>query len=67
MCKMFLCLKFYNMKCNFKKWRICIDSSQKGLNGDLLHNRNKYPSIPVNHSFVLKETHGKLKFLLQNQ
>ena len=30
-------------------WRLFIDSSKRSLKGVLLHNGNKYPSIPIAH------------------
>ena len=33
--------------------------------GVLLHNRNKYPSIPIAHSFHLKKSYDNMKLLLE--
>ena len=40
---------------NPSDWRLFIDSSKRSLKGVLLHNGNKYPSIPIAHSVHLKE------------
>jgi hypothetical protein len=41
-----------------------IDSSKRSLKGVLLHNGNKYASVPVAHSIHLKETYENLEVLL---
>jgi hypothetical protein len=45
-------------------WRLFIDSSKTSLKGVLLHNGNKYASVPVAHSVHLKETYTNLATLL---
>ncbi|KAL7839426.1 hypothetical protein SRHO_G00260840 [Serrasalmus rhombeus] len=50
--------------CNPKEWRLFIDSSCKSLKAVLLHNGNKYPSLPVAHSVHLKEEYTSVKMLL---
>lgn len=45
-------------------WRLFIDSSQRSLKAVLLHNGNKYASIPVGHSVHLKEKYDNLAFIL---
>ncbi|KAL6470805.1 hypothetical protein MHYP_G00219240 [Metynnis hypsauchen] len=47
--------------CNPNEWRLFIDSSCKSLKAVLLHNGNKYPSLPVAH---LKEEYTSVKMLL---
>ncbi|KAI6651196.1 hypothetical protein LOD99_5547 [Oopsacas minuta] len=37
------------------QWRLFIDSFTKSLKGVLLHNGNKYPSIPLAYSIQMKE------------
>lgn len=48
-----------------KDWRLFIDSSCKSLKAVLLHNGNKYPSIPIAHSTHLKEQYSSVQHLLQ--
>ena len=47
------------------EWRLFIDSSCKSLKAVLLHNGNKYPSIPIAHSAQLKEDYSNVQRLLQ--
>ena len=35
-------------------WRLFIDSSKLSLKAVLLHNGNKFPSVPIAHSFHMK-------------
>lgn len=46
------------------EWRLFIDSSKTSLKAVLLHNGNKYSSIPVAHSVHLKETYTNLELVL---
>ena len=48
---------FYSIgiPCISCEWRLFIDSSSKNLKAVLLHNGNKYPSLPLAHSVHLKE------------
>jgi hypothetical protein len=46
------------------EWRLFMDSSKRSLKGVLLHNGNKYASVPVAHSFHLKETYENLEIIL---
>ena len=41
-----------------------IDSSVKSLKAVLLHNGNKFPSIPVGYSVHMKEEYKNVKALL---
>ena len=50
---------------NPSDWRLFIDSSKRSLKGVLLHNENKYPSIPIAHSVHLKESYDNMKLLLE--
>jgi len=47
------------------EWRLFIDSSKISLKGVLLHNGNKYPSVPVAHATNMKENYANMKLLLQ--
>lgn len=42
-----------------------IDSSSRSLKAVLLHNGNKYPSLPLAHSVHLKEDYSSVKLLLE--
>ena len=50
---------------NPSDWRLFIDSSKRSLKGVLLHNGNKYPSIPIVHSVHLKESYDNMELLLE--
>ena len=50
---------------NPSDWRLFIESSKRSLKGVLLHNRNKYPSIPIAHSVHLKESYDNMELLLE--
>lgn len=47
-----------------EEWRLFIDSSKISLKAVLLHNGNKYPSVPVAHATNMKETYENMKLLL---
>ena len=57
---------FYSIgiPCIPSEWRLFIDSSSKSLKAVLLHNGNKYPSLPLAHSVHLKETYKNVKTVL---
>lgn len=48
-----------------KEWRLFIDSSKVSLKAVLLHNGNKYPSVPLAHATNMKENYINMKLLLQ--
>ena len=50
---------------NPSDWRLFIDSSKRSLKGVLLHNGNKYPSIPIAHSVHLMESCDNMELLLE--
>lgn len=50
--------------CNKEEWRLFIDSSSKSLKAVLLHNGNKYPSLPLAHAVHMKEDYSNVKTLL---
>ena len=50
---------------NPSDWCLFIDSSKRSLKGVLLHNGNKYPSIPIAHSVHLKESYDNMELLLE--
>ena len=49
---------------NATEWRLFIDSSSKSLKAVLLHNGNKFSSVPIGHSVQMKETHDSMDSLL---
>ena len=57
---------FYSIgiPCIPSEWRLFIDSSSKSLKVVLIHNGNKYPSLPLAHSVHLKETYENVKTVL---
>ena len=57
--------KALNMSHCSDEWKLFIDSSKIGLKAVLLQNGNVLPSIPVAHSFGLKESGNSMKQLLQ--
>ena len=46
------------------EWRLFIDSSTRSLEAVLLHNGNKYSSIPIGYSVQVKEIHNNMDQLL---
>lgn len=55
----------FGIEYNKQDWRLFIDSSKRSLKVVLLHNGNRYASLPVGHSVVLKETYENLQLVLQ--
>lgn len=47
------------------EWRLFIDSSTQSFKAALLHNGNKYASVPVGYSTVLDEKYENMKLLLE--
>ena len=47
-----------------EEWRIFIDSSQRSLKAVLIHNTNKFASIPIAHSTILKESYVNMEKVL---
>ena len=45
-------------------WRLFIDSSKVSLKVVLLHNRNRFPSVPLAHASSMKESYESMKLLL---
>ncbi|XP_076342444.1 uncharacterized protein LOC143242821 [Tachypleus tridentatus] len=56
---------FLGLPHNPSDWRLFIDSSKRSLKAVLLHNGNKYPSIPSAHSVHLKESCNNMELLLE--
>ena len=49
---------------NQDQWRLFIDSSKVSLKVVLLHNGNKYPSVPLAQAVNMKESYESMKLLL---
>ena len=47
------------------EWRLFTDSSKSSLKAVLLHNGNKFPSVPLAYATNMKETYENLKILLE--
>ena len=47
------------------EWRLFIDASKRSLKAVLLHNTNKYASVPLAHTTHLKETYENIKTVLR--
>ena len=50
---------------NPDQWRLFIDSSKVSLKVVLLHNGNKFPSVPLVHAASMKVRYESMKLLLQ--
>ena len=44
-------------------WRPFIDSSKRSLKCVLLHNGNRFTSVPLDHSATLKEKYEAIKYI----
>ena len=65
---------FYNDVCSVmevlgreykpEQWRLFIDSSKVSLKLVLLHNGNKFPTVPLAHAANAKESYKSMKLLL---
>ena len=51
-------------ECNTDQWRLFINSSKVSLKVVLLHNGNRFPSIPLAHAATMKESYESMKLLL---
>jgi hypothetical protein len=47
------------------KWPLFIDSSKVSLKAVLLHNGNKFPSVPQAHAANKKESYKNMNLLLE--
>ena len=47
------------------EWRPFFDSSKTSLKAVVLHNGNKYPSVPLAYATNMKEIYENLKILLE--
>ena len=48
-----------------ENWRLFIDSSKRSLKCVLLHNGNKFASVPIAHSTKLKEEYQNIKTVIE--
>lgn len=46
-------------------WRLFVDSSKRSFKAILLHNGNKFASIPIAHSITLEEKYDNLAYILE--
>ena len=51
---------------NPDQWHLFIDSSKMSLKVVLLHNGNRFPSVPLAHAADMKESYESMKLLLGN-
>ena len=56
---------WFGVEYDLSEWRLFIDSSKSALKCVLLHNGNKYPSIPLLYSPSLKETYSDVELALK--
>jgi len=49
---------------NLDQWRLFIDSSKVSLKLVLLHNGNRFPSVPLAHAANMTEIYESMKLLL---
>lgn len=54
----------FNIDYILDEWRLFIDSSKRSLKAVLLHNGNKFASVPVGHSVHMKESYENLELIL---
>ena len=47
-----------------EEWRLFIDFCQRSLKAVLIHNTNKFASIPIAHSIILKESYVNMEKVL---
>ena len=49
---------------NPDQWRLFIDSSKVSLKVALLHNGNRFPSVPLAHAANIKESYKSMELML---
>jgi len=57
-------IEFIGCECNPDQWRLFIDSSKVRLKVVLIHNGNRFPSVPLAHAANTKENYESIKPLL---
>jgi hypothetical protein len=55
----------FNPVANSIDWCLFIDSSKVSLTAVLLHNENKFPSVPLAHTTNMKQSYKHMKTILQ--
>jgi len=50
-------------ECNPHQWRLFIDSSKVSLKVVLIHNGNRFPTVPLAHAANMKESYENMKLL----
>ncbi|GAB0099934.1 uncharacterized protein DMENIID0001_158370 [Sergentomyia squamirostris] len=55
----------FGIKYDPTDWRLFIDASSKSLKAALLHNEGKHASLPLAHSFKLKESPESMNILIE--
>lgn len=58
-------MNFLDIEFEPQDWRLFIDSSKTSLKAVLLHNGNRFSSVPVAHAFGMKETYENMKLVLE--
>lgn len=58
-------MNLFNFEYDPSHWRLFIDSSKSSLKAVLLHNGNKFPSVPIAHGSNMKETYENMRFILE--
>ena len=48
-----------------QEWRLFIDASKTSIKAVLLHNGNRYPSLPLAYSVTMRENYENMKEILQ--
>ncbi|GFX88833.1 uncharacterized protein TNCV_2575401 [Trichonephila clavipes] len=56
-------LEMFKIMYEPEEWRLFFDSSKRSLKAVLLHNGNRYASVPVGHLVHLKECYENLEFI----
>jgi hypothetical protein len=57
-------MKVLGHEYNPNQWRLFIDSSKVSLKVVFLHNRNRFPSVPLAPAANIKESYESMKLLL---
>jgi len=53
-------MEVFGHEYNPDQWRLCIDSPKVSLNVGLLHNENRFPSVPLAHAANMKENYESI-------
>ena len=58
-------MEVFGQEYNPEQWRFFVDSSKVSLKLVLLHNGNRFPSVPLVHAANMKESYESMKLLLE--